>query len=352
MKQRKNITIHERVEAFWAGERPDQIPYTIYQNEWRHTQNDPAWNAMFKAGLGVTYFVSAYDVQEHGVKREVNTQEVNGVSVRKETIKTSAGEVWQTWKNGWHDQYLLKNAEDYRIMTEIVRNKTISPNYDRVESLKKEIAPYGIHWLAIGRTPLQTILVDYAGLENFIFHLFDLEEEVRKLYNALLEKFKQTVEITSKASGRFVSNLENFTAESLGPERYAEFLIPVYEECFPMLHDAGKIVGCHYDGRTACCKKEIAAAPIDLIESLTEPHEGDQTLSEARAAWPKKLFWCNIRVGDYNLPPNELREKVLSLVDQGSVNGRLLAFEVSEQYPNNWRESMPIVLDALKETRL
>jgi hypothetical protein len=27
------------------------------------------------------------------------------------------------------------------------------------------------------------------------------------------------------------------------------------------------------------------------------------------------------------------------------------AFEVSEQYPANWRESMPVVLEALKETR-
>jgi len=344
------MTIHERLEAFWAGERPDRIPYTIYHNEWRHTKDDPAWDAMFRAGLGVTCPIAACRSEEDDVEVLNTTDEVDGVTVRKQTLRTPAGEIWQTWKDGWHDQYLLKTAEDYRVMTEIVRKRRLVPHNERIEAHAREILPYGVPWLGIGRTPLQTMLVDYAGLESFAFHLVDLEEEVRALYDALLDKFRQTVELAARAPGRFVSNLENFTADSLGPSRYAQFLLPVYEECLPILHDAGKIVGCHYDGRTASCRDHIASSPIDLIESLTEPHEGDQTLSEARAAWPDKLFWSNIRVGDYELEPAALRAKVLSMVEAGSVDGRLLAFEVSEQYPANWKDSMPVVLDALRET--
>lgn len=345
------MTIHERLEAFWLGERPDQIPYTIYQNEWRHNQDDPAWEAMYQAGLGVTWHVQPYRTEIRNVESTTKTEERDGVSVAREVIKTPSGEIWQTWADGWHDQYLLKTGEDYRVMTEIVRNTTLIPQYEAVEAKIREIGPYGVLLLNIRRSPLQDMLVDLAGLENFAYHLVDYEDEVRELYGALLQQFRQRIRIAAKAPGRFVSNLENFTAEALGPQRYEEFLLPVYEECFPVLHDAGKVVGCHCDGHTACCKELIARAPIDLIESLTEPSEGDQTLSEARAAWPEKLFWCNIRVGDYDLPPAELRTKVLSLVEEGSVDGRCLAFEVSEQYPGNWRESMPVVLDALMETR-
>ena len=35
-----------------------------------------------------------------------------------------------------------------------------------------------------------------------------------------------------------------------------------------------------------------------------------------------------------------------------SPDGRRLAFEVSEQYPANWKESMPVVLEALQETQI
>jgi hypothetical protein len=38
-------------------------------------------------------------------------------------------------------------------------------------------------------------------------------------------------------------------------------------------------------------------------------------------------------------------------VAEGSPDGKRFAFEVSEQYPANWRDSMPVVLEALKETR-
>jgi hypothetical protein len=201
-------------------------------------------------------------------------------------------------------------------------------------------------------TPLQTILVDLAGLENFSFHLFEYPEEVRALYNALLRKFCRQVEIVADAPGRFVSNLENFTAETLGPKRYKKFLLPVYEDYFPFLQDAGKIIGSHYDGQTKSCAKLIAQAPIDLVESLTPPPEGDLTLAEARAVWPDKLFWSNLNVALYQLPPEELRATVLERVAEAAPDGKGLAFEVSEHLPQNWAESMPVVLEALKETQV
>ena len=52
------MNIQERLEAFWAGERPDRIPFTIYQNEWRHTASDPAWQPLYERGLGVTWHVA------------------------------------------------------------------------------------------------------------------------------------------------------------------------------------------------------------------------------------------------------------------------------------------------------
>jgi hypothetical protein len=128
-------------------------------------------------------------------------------------------------------------------------------------------------------------------------------------------------------------------------------LLPVYEECFPILHAAGKIVGTHYDGRTKSCRDLIARAPIDVIESLTTPPEGDQTLAECRAVWRDKLFWCNINVSAYDLPRAELRELLTTLVTQGAPDGRRLAFELSEALPSNWRDSISVVLDTLREMR-
>ena len=206
--------------------------------------------------------------------------------------------------------------------------------------------------MALGRTPFQVILVDYAGLENFAYHLFDYESEMKALYEARLVNYRRAAEIVAAGPGRFVSVLENFTADSLGPKRFAEFLVPVYNELFPMLQSAGKIIGTHYDGRLASCQHLIADAPIDLIESFTTHPEGDMTLTEARQIWPDKLLWSNINVACYNLSPKQLHDLVLERVAEAAPDGKGLAFEVSEQYPDNWQESMPIVLAALEETRV
>jgi hypothetical protein len=346
------MTIRERLETFWSGERPDQIPYTIYQNEWRHTQNDPAWQDLYKKGLGVTWHCPSIQIQTKNVEVDEQTYTENGKTIHRKTLRTPVGEIYETHQDGWHNKYFLETAEDYRVMTYIVRHTNIVPAYQEFLTTEEKIKPYGIAMAFVGRTPLQIILVDYAGLEKFAFHLFDLEAEMRELYTALLVNFRRAVELTAAGPGRFVSVLENFTAESLGPKRYEEFLLPVYQELFPVLQNAGKIVGTHYDGQLASCKHLIAAAPIDLIESFTPPPEGDMTLAEARQLWPDKLLWSNINVDCYYLPPQQLRELVLNRIAEGAPDGKRLAFEVSEQYPNNWKESMSVVLDALNETRL
>jgi hypothetical protein len=204
----------------------------------------------------------------------------------------------------------------------------------------------------MGRTPLQTILVDYTGLSNFGLHLFELEAEVRELYDALLVNFRRLVEIVAAGPGRYINVLENFTAETLGPRRYKEFLLPVYEETFGLFRQAGKVVGCHYDGKLAVVRDLVAGAPIDIIEALTPPPEGDMTLAQARAAWPDKLFWSNINLGCYELSPDELKREIWRRVEGGAPDGRRLAFEVSEDRPPRWRESMPVILEALNELHL
>ena len=90
---------------------------------------------------------------------------------------------------------------------------------------------------------------------------------------------------------------------------------------------------------------------MDMIESLTPPPEGDMTLTECRQIWPDKLFWSNINVACYDLPPVELKAEVLRRVEDAAPDGRRLALEVSEQYPDNWKESLPLVLQALETLR-
>ncbi len=343
--------VRDRLHAFWAGERPDEIPFTTYFSKDRNMLRDPRWQPLFDRGLGVTFHVYAYDEVPRRVETIEDSWMEGATRVTRQVRRTPVGEISATWSDGWHRKYWLETAADYRVMAWIVAHTEVVPRYEGYRAEEDALPPFGTALSIIGRTPLQTMLVDLAGLERFAVHLFEHEEEVRALYEVLLRQFERRVAIAADGPGRFIANLENFTAETLGPRRYAEFLLPVYERCYPALHAAGKVVGTHYDGRTASCRTLIARSPIDLIESLTAPPEGDQELAEARAAWPDKLFWVNVNMAAYDLPAHNLSDLVLRMVADAAPDGRRLALEVSEDLPPRWRESIPVILDALRETR-
>ena len=343
------MDVREQIDAFWSGQRPDQIPYTIYDWEWRHTADDPRWQPLYDLGLGVTWHIPTVERTTPGVEFRRETHQEQGQTIERRTLETEIGSIYESFIDGWRQKFMLETAEDYAVMTHIVRQTQLRPVYEEYLAQEQNLKRHEIPLVNLGRTPNQIILVDYVGLENFAFHLFDLEAEMQELYGALLEKYRVAVELTAAGPGRYVCVLENFTAETLGPKRYAELLAPVYDECFPIMQSTGKIIGTHYDGKLASCQEQIAQAPIDLIESLTPPPEGDLSLAEAREAWPETLFWSNLNIACYELPPDELKALVADRVAEAAPDGTKLAFEVSEQYPANWYTSMRTVLEVLRE---
>ncbi len=342
------MTFRERVDAYWSGDRPETIPYAIY--EWI-CPDDPAMEAMFADGLGLIRHVKCFTESAKNVDLTDQTYEEDGFTVMRRTYVTPIGSIYETWRNGWQHECMLKGPDDYRVMTYVAENTVVESDLDALEAQLAELPAHTVALSGLSRTPYQRMLVDLAGVGHFPFHLMDHEDEVRTLYEALRKVYRQRVDIAAQASGRFVHFGENFNADAIGPARYEEFILPVYEECIAILHAAGKVVGAHYDGRTASCAEVIGRSPLDLVESFTEPPEGDQTLAQARANWPDKLIWCNVGLSNYQLPPDQLRKTVQSMAAAGAPDGRRLAFEVSENLPDNWQESMPVVLEALAELR-
>jgi len=345
------MKIRERMELFFSKEKSDAIPYTIYNYEADRLLDNPVMQKMLSNGLGVTYFVpSTWDncpVVEY--KEDYYTE--NNNNIRRVTMHTDKGDLYCTYENGWNKKFYLETKEDYQLMTYIIKNTQPMQNYKYFNDFAKNLPEYTIPLVAMGRSPMQVINVDFVGLENFAYHLYDFEDELLELYDALYQKYKITAELIAEGPGRYVSVLDNFTAETIGPDRYKSFLVPVYEDVFKQIKESGKVIGTHYDGKLFSCKEHIKTAPQDIIESLTEPPEGDMTLDVCRKSWPDKLFWSNFNVGRYNLPEDELRQSVYEYVLRGTNDGTKFAVEVSEHLPKNWEVSMPIVLDTLNNIK-
>lgn len=348
------MTVRERLEAFWRGGKPDRVPYTAYRRFFVDLYDRPEFQALVKDGFGLTYNLPVFKTASRKVETASRTFS-DGVT--RNTIRTPLGEIHELNRKGrldsylldWPDKRYLETREDYRVMTWAVEHTVVEPAFPEFAETAGRLHPWEIPQSAIGRSPLQTLLVDWAGIEHFAIHLFEFEEEVRALFDALRRQFRRKAGIVAEGPCAYVSCLENFSAETLGPKRFEEFLLPVYEECFPLLRQAGKVVGCHYDGRTRPVRDQVRRAPFDVLEAFTEPPEGDQSVAEARAVWPEKLLWTNLNVALYEKPDAAIRAHVARVVRAGAVSGTRFALECSEDRPPRWEASVRAVIEGIRD---
>lgn len=338
------MTHRENLMAALDGRRPARIPYTINQE---FVTEDPAWEALFAAGLCPIPYVHTAREEMTDVERLVEPVVWQGRAGRWVTLRTPQGDISQVEVNGWVQEYYLKTPADYLVMEHVVRHTRLTLDPSGFEAAERRVGDRGITLVGIGRSPMQTILVDYAGLENFSYHLADEFPELFALAEALEAQLLERCRLTAAGPGRYISLLENFTAESWGAARFRQYHLPVYARILPIFAAAGKRVFPHFDGQLAGVAECLAETDFAGIESLTEPPEGDMTLAQARAAMPGKIFWANINVGLYSLPPARLRRWVRERIRAAAPDGRVLAFEVSEDLPANWREAVPAVLEVL-----
>ena len=303
------------------------------------------WKRLYDLGLGFTHHCSTTRQVEHGVESTVETEEKNGDVYTTETKHTPVGALRQVKRNNWVVEHWIKTRTDYAIMKWIVENTEQIACYEEYDKQLQRIGEYGIIVLFGSRTPAMSINVDWAGTETFCIDLALQVPELHELYEARKKFFLEETRLIAAGPGRFVKWPENLTSSMLGPQRFDELLAPVYAEAVPIMERGDKQVMVHYDGALAGVADRIGPTPFHIVESLTEPPEGDMTYDQCRNAWPDKRFFANINQHVFALPESELRQ---AIVDKRNRAGKkALAFEVYEYLPPNWDETIPIILDTL-----
>jgi len=171
------------------------------------------------------------------------------------------------------------------------------PRFEVFKLGEQDLGDWRLAVIRASRTPVMMINVDWAGTQQFCLDVAMEIPELFELYEARKKLFLKETELIAKGLGQFVKWLENLTISMLGPQRYGDLLVSVYNKAVPILDKAGKRVMVHYDGALSVIADQIVAAPFHMIESLTEPPEGNMMYDKCRAAWPLKSRKIYPRIG-------------------------------------------------------
>lgn len=342
------MTTKERLFSALNGETPDVTPLSFYSWMEEDIMTED-WKRLYEMGLGICHHCEVIKFIEHGVEDSEEVKTEGNDTYRIYRKKTPLGNLRRITRNGWHHEDWIKTPEDYKIRQWIVENTELKTDYDEFYKAEEFVGNIGIPIIRGSRTPAMSINVDWAGTEKFCLDIAMEIPEVYDLYYAQKKLFLEETKLIAYGPGKFVKWFENLTISMLGPKRYKELLVSIYEETVPTLDSAGKRLMVHYDGALNVIKDQIADAPFHIIESLTEPPEGDMMYDECRKAWKDKTFWANINVDLYYQPKEKLQQEVIAKRERAGK--KAFAFELSEDLPSNWRESIPVVLNTLNNLK-
>lgn len=341
------MTPRERIFAALSGRRPDLVPFTLCG---RMTQEPEAMALLARQGFGVTRHVSTVRTHTPNVQYASETFSHDGRRWHRHTIRTPVGEVSRLSRDGRGREHYIRRPEDYRVIEFVAHDTRFEPSFDTFLALEKELGERGATLVSAGRSPLQSILVDYAGPELLHRHLAEGRPELLSLYHTLVETQRVMWRLIAQGPGEVVKLWEHLNDEAVDSTRFAQFHLPVYQEVCELLRAGGKRLIAHTNRGISRLKEGLAASPVGGIESLTPPPEGDVPLSLARRLFPGKSLWVNTPVSRYHDTPESLVAYLRGVLEQTRPWAGIL-FEISDGLPANWQERAPLVLRLLEETR-
>jgi len=201
----------------------------------------------------------------------------------------------------------------------------------------------------VDRSPFQKTLIELCGTERLHFDFLETPEVVDELLEALACKQDEAYRIVAEFPAEVVWMVDNVTGDITEPRMFEKHCVPFYNRQARLLHDAGKLLAVHFDGRMRPLKDLIACVDVDVVESFTLPGMGgDLSIEEAFAAWPGKAVVANIAACLCQLDRAGILEWLEAFFAR--LPSRNFMFELSENFPPaELRRVLPIFAELMSQ---
>lgn len=190
-------------------------------------------------------------------------------------------------------EYPVKTLDDVRVMKYILEDRDVDVKFD-AEGFKIADRVFGEDgvvqaWIPV-RSPLQTLIIDYMGLENAVYALNDYPEEIDDLLKVIEKPYDKIFDVIIKSPVEILNFGENIDANLTAPPIFARHLVPYYRKRVKQIQQSGKFCHIHMDGSLKPLLPLINAGGFDAIEAATPKPQGDVGLEELKDALGKTIL--------------------------------------------------------------
>ena len=347
------MNIRERILSALNWEEPDRIPLTIY--DWMIPRGETE-RMLRKAGVGLILRLPAHQVEHREADFISKEYWKNGKKYVRKTIRTPVGEIHQTLEpevaydtSLWIKEHFIKEPDDYKVMEFVWKDMIIQDNFDVIKEAVRRIGGDGLVYVRLAKVPVQEMLYQMLGLEQFSLDYYDRRDLFDSLHNSMLKRYEELFDLAADAPVEIILYGDNITSDVVGEERFRNYCMPVYKRTTEKLAGTGKKLAVHLDGRLASLKHTIGEAEMDIVEALTPPPMGDVSVKEARELWPDKALWINFTSSMHIEPPDAIEAHTRHLIEESGTR-KGFAIGITEDAPVKALEkSLDVISRVLNE---
>ena len=330
------MDITTRILTAMSWGEPDRIPLTVY--DWMLPRGT-AERLLREAGVGLIVRLPGHRVQHREVEIISREYQDGGRKLMRRTIRTPVGEVWQILEpdpayetSHWIHEHFIKTPEDYRVMESYWRDMVFRDNFDAIREAQRRVGSDGIVLLRVAKSPVQEMLYQMMGLEQFAFDYQERRDLFDSLHATMVKRYEELYDFAAESPVEILQLGDNIYSDMVGRERFQRYLMPEYEKIMARLRGRGKLLAVHMDGNLKSLQPDIAAAKFDIVEAMTPPPMGDVSIREARESWPNKALWINFTSSMHIESPEVIGAHTRSLVEEAATK-RGFGISITEDAP-------------------
>jgi len=344
------MTMRDRILAVVRGESLDRVPFVMYDGM---LPNDEVRDVVGRDRLGLMRWCKVYRVEHPHCHIESEDYYRGEKKWQRNTLHTPVGSIYEerafetAYDSSSVRRHYIQEPADYEVFWAYLEDCVILENYGQFHRDQHDLGDAGVPLVSVERTPYQQLWVRWTGLENLGFHMVDCPDRVAHTVHLLTERAEAIFRIMRDSPAPFVDFPDNITAPTIGPSRFTQYCVPLYNRLADMLDDRGVPVFVHMDGDLKPLWQAISDSRVGGIDSLAPAPDNDTSVAQAASMWPEMRLFVNFPSSVHLRPYGGVRAVADEMLRAAGHTGRL-QMQISENVPHGvWRTSLPAIADAI-----
>ncbi len=299
------MTLRDRILAVYRGDTPDLVPCMLDLSHWFYHKHHLPWDLSqayeqaetdlirYHRQLGVGFYLpnlaSFYSVTfPPDIQVETHKLEAHGVREIVWQIRTPLGSIqrrrrWEETTYAWGiSRWGIRSEHDLRVFGYAMSGRRYSPKWENYQAWFSEVGDTGVVYLPAGYSAMGHLLHYWMGVEAVAYALVDYPQALREVVDAVNANNLQLIELLAQSPAEIIIMGDNFSGDVQPPAFFQKWSAEYYEKAVRRLHEAGKFVAVHIDGRLRGALRMIAATGADCGDAITPAPLGDLTAAQCR----------------------------------------------------------------------